>query len=290
MANLIELDKIGTPILKYFENRIIRNNKNIIGTILGATGSSKSYTSLRIAELWYKYHFKKEFPIENVCFSIEEIISLLNKKTLKRGEVIIFEEAGVSMGALDFQTKISKVFTYVLQSFRNLNLCLILNLPYASMLNKNVRLLTHFTFETAGIDYQKKISRVKPFFVQINTRSGKIYPKFLRVKYNGRTITLKKFSFSIPSPNLIESYEEKKLNFVNGLISGFNKTLEQANKPAEPTEVRPLTEFQSKVKELYEQLGTQAEVARKLGKTQGLISNTCKLIRKKGGIIERKKQ
>jgi DNA-binding CsgD family transcriptional regulator len=65
---------------------------------------------------------------------------------------------------------------------------------------------------------------------------------------------------------------------------------EQANKPAEPAEVRPLTEFQSKVKELYEQLGTQAEVARKLGKTQGLISNTCKLIRKKGGIIEKKKQ
>jgi hypothetical protein len=78
MANLIELDKMqeGTPILKYFENRIIRNNKNIIGTILGATGSSKSYTSLRIAELWYKYHFKKEFPVKNICFGVLEAMKL----------------------------------------------------------------------------------------------------------------------------------------------------------------------------------------------------------------------
>lgn len=281
MSNLIRIQDLEEGLIfnKYLNQRMINSNKNVIGIVLGATGSGKSYTCLRIAELWYKYHFKKDFPIFNVCFSVEEVISILNQGRLKRGDVIILEEAGTSMGALDFQTKISKVFTYVLQSFRNLNLCLILNLPYASMLNKNVRLLSHFTFETTGIDYQTKTSKIKPFFNQVNTKSGKIYPKYPKINLNGRTTKIKRFNYKIPSKELIESYEKRKKDFVMNLIADVKETISET-KP-KPTG-KYLTEQQKKILESYKRLGKQTLVSKELEISTSLISAQLRSIRKKG--------
>ena len=59
------------------------------------------------------------------------------KTKLRKGELLIFEEAGANMGSLDFQNKVSKVFSYVLQSFRSLNIGILFNLPVEGSLSKS---------------------------------------------------------------------------------------------------------------------------------------------------------
>lgn len=214
----------GEVFNKYLHSRLVKNNKNVLLAITGTTGSGKSYACLRISELWYHHYFNEEFPTDtNTCFSIGEVMERLTDKEnpVRRGEILIVEEAGTQLGNLDFQSKVSKVFTYVLQSFRSMNVCLIFNLPVLSMLNKSARLLIHAHFTTSGIDFDRNVCKLKPKFHQLNQQSGKIYPKYLRVKKNGRVVPIKKFSYGLPSDKMLKIYESKKLRFVNDLNEGF---------------------------------------------------------------------
>jgi len=70
----------GLVINRYFENKLIKKNQNIIFAITGATGTGKSFLCLSMVNNWYNYHFKENLPIENLCFSIDEIMKLLHSK------------------------------------------------------------------------------------------------------------------------------------------------------------------------------------------------------------------
>lgn len=230
----------GEIFLKYLHSRLIRNNKNVMGAELGPTGSGKSYRDLRKAELWYDYHFKEPFPVINICFGVGAAMKLLASGKLRKGEIIIFEEAGVNLGSLDFQQRVAKMMTYVLQSFRSMNIAIFFNLPFLSTLNKTARMLLHYSFESAGIDYKKKMNKCKPKFHQVNQDTGKVYKKYPIVKVNGSTKKVKRFSFSIPSDYLTDAYEKKKAQYLSDLTKEYDKELNGLeNKPQRkyPTEI-----------------------------------------------------
>lgn len=276
--------------MKYFDNRLIRNNKNILGVQLGGTGSGKSYRDLRIAELWYQKHFNKPFPIENICFGVGAIIKRISSGNLKRGELLIFEEAGVNLGSLDFQNKISKMMNYILQSFRSMNIGILFNLPYLSMLNKQARMLLHYSMESCGIDQQNKKNKCKPFFHQVNQASGAIYKKYLRVKVDGKVQTIKRFNFSIPSKYLVDGYENKKQKFLMNLTQEYSFSLDQEEAELQKKMARKdLTPSQ---KEVFEELcegKTQQQIADKRGCSRQYVGDIKKSILNKGYTIEKPK-
>lgn len=274
----------GELLNKWFHSRLMRRNQNCLIAVTGGTGSGKSYTCHRIAELWYKYHFKKQYDVQrNTCFSIGEVMRLLNSGKLKKGELIIFEEAGANLGSLDFQQKISKMFTYVLQSFRSMNVGILFNLPVLTMLNKSARYLLHGHFITAGIDYDDKTSETKPFFRSVNQSSGKIYDKYLKVKVRGRTKKVKRFEYNLPSPDIIKLYEAKKFKFVSELNASFSSDLDKIDKENLRKMGRSLlTEMQQKVYDYTIDGLNQTQIATELGTTQQSVSNCIRLINKKG--------
>ena len=280
----------GLIVNKYFENKLIKKNQNIIFAVTGSTGSGKSYFCLSMVNNWYNYYFKKDFPMENVCFSIEDIMQLLNSKKLKRGEIIIMEEGGVLMNSLNFQDKISKLFTFVLQSFRSMNIGLIINLPVLTMLNKSARLLLHAHFTTAGINYQEKTNKCKPYFHQLNQTSGKSYWKFLHIKHDGSAVKVKKISYSLCSDDLIKKYEAKKFKFVADLNESFVKTLEERkSKENLKMQRNNLTEVESGVFNLLNKDYSVKEIAEITEVSLVSIYETIKRIEKKGYEIPKKK-
>lgn len=280
----------GAILNKWFHNRMIRRNQNVLMAVTGSTGSGKSYLCIRMAELWYRFFFKIPFDVSvHVCFSIGQVMKLLASKKLKRGSIIILEEAGANFGSLDFQNRVSKLFNYVLQSFRSMNLLLIMNLPYLSMLNKSARLLIHARMVTSGIDYQEKKSTSKAYFRQVNQSSGKIYDKFLRIKLTspqspkGKTVVVKKFQYSLPSPELIDVYEQKKLQFVTSLNDSFVKELEEIDKENNMKSARK--DLTPRQQDIYEQIleGRRAEdIAKDLGCTPQNVYESLKHVKKKG--------
>jgi hypothetical protein len=130
-------------ILKYM-NRMMANNKNFLAVVTGSTGSGKSYSCLRLAELWYKYYFKKkEFPTENIVFTVEALVKRLNSGELKKGDLLIAEEIGIGANSKNFQSKTNKALQFILQSFRSLNIIVLFNVPNFSFFDKTARMLMH---------------------------------------------------------------------------------------------------------------------------------------------------
>jgi len=244
----------GLVINRYFENKLIKKNQNIIFAITGATGTGKSFLCLSMVNNWYNYHFKENLPIENICFSIDEIMKLLHSKKLRKGEIIIMEEGGVLMNALNFQNKISKLFTFVLQSFRSMNIGIVMNLPVLSMLNKSARLLLHAHLITSGIDRDINKCKCKALFHQLNQTSGKSFWKYMRIKWNGKARKIERISYSYPRKELAEEYEKKKFKFVSDLNEGFVQKLEEQHAEEEYKDKRK--DLSDVEKEVYDLLIT----------------------------------
>ncbi len=280
--------KEGELFCKWLKNRLLVKNKNVLGANLGPTGSGKSYRDLRMAELHYERNLHKPFPPENICFGATQVMRRLKSGELERGEIIISEESGVNLGSLDFQTKISKMFTYVLQSFRSMNVAIFFNLPYLSMLNKQARMLLHYSFESITIDPATKINKCKPFFHQVNQKTGKIYSKYPRMRVNGKVKTVKKFVFGMPSAKLTQIYEIKKQQYLVNLTEEYTNELEKLEEDKLIKLGRPaLTKHESEYYELRNKGIIQKEAAKIMGILQSSGSRMEKTINKKGYLIQK---
>lgn len=213
-------------ILNKWMNSRLKRNKNVMIVTSGTTGSGKSYSDHRIAEVWYKYYFGEKYPLNHTCFSIGELMKLLSSEKIRKGDLFILEEAGTNLNSLDFQNRTSKLFSFILQSFRSMNIILIFNLPVLNMLNKSARLLIHAHFIMQKINFENNTSAFKPLFHQLNQQRGKSYWKYMRVKFNGKTTAIKRLNYSIPSEEIINDYEKKKFKFVHKISSDFSKELD----------------------------------------------------------------
>lgn len=274
---MVDLKIEGSVLSEIIHRRLNKQNQNFLMVVSGKTGSGKSWACLRIAELWYQRNFKKPFPIENICFSPEEVFDRLVNGGLKKGEILILEEAGVSMGNLDFQNKISKMFNYMLQTFRNQNIGLILNLPILDMLNKQTKLLLHFWLKTYDIDYSKKKTLLKPYHLIYSQRSGKILTPFPRVIIDGFMEAIELFTYSPPSKDLLEVYEKKKSQFVSGLQKDILYEIKHKDKR------KPLTEFQEKIVECWKKgMTKQKDIAKELGTNPPRICQNIGYMKRKG--------
>jgi len=222
----------GDIFYKWSVSRI-EKNKNVISATTGSTGSGKSLNDLRKAEIHYKNFFNENFPIKNCCFSISELMRRISSGKLRKGEVLILEEAGVNSGSADWQNKIVKMFNYVLQSFRSMNIILFMNLPVLSMLSKQARQLIHIHLETTGINFITNQVSIKPLVHQLNQHSGKSYWKYMRIKQGHKMVKMTTLNYRMPSPELCKEYELKKSNFLKGITTEFTYELDKKERKKE---------------------------------------------------------
>lgn len=271
----------GEFFCKWLHSRLMVQNKNVLGVELGPTGSGKSYRDLRKVELWYEKYLKRPFPVENICFGTLKAMERISSGELKRGDIIIFEEAGVGLGSLDFQSKVSKMFSYVLQSFRSMNIGIFFNLPYLSMLNKSARLLLHYSSVSYGIDHKAKKNKCKLYLHQVNQQTGMVYTKYPRVRTSRGSRPLKLMSYSLPSEYLREAYEKKKEDFLAESTKQFTLKIKEIESKEMVVEAE-LTDRQKRLIEYAKQGLVQTKIAELEGITQTAISQAYRVLKKKG--------
>lgn len=195
-------------IVTYAKTRI-KNNKNWLAAITGPTGSGKTYSGLALAEL-----IDTDFNSDSIVFRPEEFIQLLNSGTLKKGSVILFDEAGVTLNAQQWHQSSNQMIQHVLQTFRHKNYIVIFTAPDFGFIDKASRKLMHCYMETQRIDFTNKRCILKPFMIQSAQRSGKLYFKYLRVILPiVGTTTVTELSLGLPSKTIIDEYEKKKTAF-----------------------------------------------------------------------------
>jgi ABC-type dipeptide/oligopeptide/nickel transport system ATPase component len=273
MKSIDEL-KEGEILNSIFYRRMITSNQNILIAVCGKTGSGKSYACISMCDSWYQKYFGMSFPIENICFSIESVMERLVHGNLRKGELLIFEESGTSMSNLEYQNKLCKLFTYVLQSFRNRNVGIIFNLPYFSMLNKTTRMLMHILIQTQEIKKNKCI--LKPLHLQWSQYGDKCYQHFPRIMIDGGYEMIEFISYSKPPTSLCDPYELKKKSFVDNLSEDVLENAKRGNKI-------PFTELQEQIDACFKEgITNHQEIADRLNKIRQHITQNIGYMRRKG--------
>jgi len=199
--------------------RTTRQNKNAIISVIGPTGSGKSWGCLRFAEL-----LDPGFTVDRVCFEPQDLIRLVNSG-LPAGSVVMLDEAGVKAGARNWRSETNKALSALFQSFRFLNLALFFSVPDASMADVHIRSLSHYLLEmTDGINEREGTSFCKPFVMEFvrGDEPRPVYPVFQSPEFGVRKLKL--IRIHRPSEPLIIAYEAKKKAWLNQLYASMGKT------------------------------------------------------------------
>ena len=200
----------------------IRNNMNNLIVVTGRTGSGKSYSAISICEMISKVN-KVPFTLDNIVFSLRDLMALINSKKVKKGSCIIFDEPQISISSREFQTEANKVFNYLVSTFRHRNLTLFFCTPYEDLLDKASRKLFHAKFLVHSLNRNKNTCKIIPYFLDYNSALSKWFVKFLLVRFKDKkkqkyfTSKVKFWDIPKPSDSISIPYEEKKKSFTTDL-------------------------------------------------------------------------
>lgn len=260
--------------ITYIKQRI-KKNKNFLGFISGQTGSGKSWCSISIGE-----QVDPDFNVDRIVFGGLELMNLINSGKLRKGSCVVFEEAGVEMSHKNWQSVVNKMLNYLLQTFRHRNFILIMNSPFLDFLDASTRKLFHAEMRTLGINYKKKLCKLKPQLLQYNSRLKKFYYKRLKVIKPQGKVPVDVWNIPKPSKDLIEQYEKKKLEYTNRLNKKIYQELDSID--VKDKKRAELTDIQKDTLDMLKQGLKVDQIAVTRGRAKAVVRETMRLIKKKG--------
>lgn len=220
-------------IINKIRERITKQNKNAVVLICGGLGTGKSFSAIKIAKA-----INPNFDLDvHLVFRAKAFLDLINSGKLKRGDVVIWDEIGVEFGARAWQTLASRAISSLLQTFRHLNLCLIVTVPQERFVDVNLRRLCHYYFETKNIDFKKNICSLKPLEIEVNPRMDKPYYKYLRTREGSRIVKITELEVSLLDQKTIQHYEKIKKKFTKDLNIRLGKIVAKAEKKTQPKHI-----------------------------------------------------
>jgi len=284
-------DNQFNPFLDWILNQVLRFNRDVRICITGATGTGKSYLALRLAEALSDAQEKK-FTIDNVLF---RGVKFINKVTdSKKGDVIIFDESGVSMSARRSMSKNNLLLGATMQTMRYKNNIVIFTLPTLEWLDSTARELFHLILETKKINYYERLVYAKVKFMvhkaikkHYGGRTILKYPRIMITNYG--KFKIKYVGFGLPSRKLINDYENKKDKYLRNFYLRAQRELELQDKMegVDDGKMRiPLTDMEKAVWNLSKTKLPIEKLARKLKTTPARIKRWQKSIFKKGYDID----
>lgn len=255
-------DDRQNSIIRYIANRVLRNNKNFLCALTGATGSGKSWSGLSICEQYSKLTGIEFNPEIHVISSLKELLLLITDEDLNKkinvGTAILFDEPQTEANSRSWQSEVNQAFNSLISTFRNQRLVVFFALPYLEMIDKQSRILFHGEFRVEGFDKNTKITTIKPRFIEWNKGVEDFYRKRLIIEYNvdGKKkrsrIKLHNWHIDKPSDEIVEVYERKKKKFTDELNKKLLSKIELKEKSAEG---KNKNEEFLKVKEIYDKHG-----------------------------------
>lgn len=149
-------------IARMARKRINEDDRNYMVVMVGPTGSGKSAQAVELAR-----RIDPSFE-ENprVVFTPKQFMETI--QTMRKGQAIIFDEAGVGISSRDWQKIQVKLIGFVAQLFRHLNLCVIFTVPSINFIDKQVKILMHGIIETKTIDRVHSVGVSKYFVIRHN--------------------------------------------------------------------------------------------------------------------------
>ena len=225
------------PLAEEVKRLIYKKNRHALIVITGGTGTGKSYVALKIASNIDKT-FNADTLEERLIFKPEAFGRAIANEKLKKGNAIILDEAGVGLGARDFQTISNKVISKIIQTMRFRNLCVIMTVPNLEWIDAIARRSVHYHIRTKVIDLEAKSTMVKVVRLKYITGKPRPYEFFIRGKDGKKRDPI--WYDLIEDKNTLAKYEELARKFKLGVASSGAKRITSftEEKTLSPEEMR----------------------------------------------------
>lgn len=207
-------------MVSQIQERVRDRNLNAICIWVGPTGSGKSYSALRMAEL-----VDPDFTLDRIVFRPVDFLDLINSD-LPKASVIMWDEMGLGMPAREWNSLFNKSIGYVLQSFRFRNLCLFMTVPDQGFIDSQARRLFHYFFDCRRIDEKREIVENWVFQYQYDAKSNKDYHKHPIVQLPTGPAKMRFVSVSMPGQDLRAAYERKRKAFMDSYYQELRESVE----------------------------------------------------------------
>tara|TARA_Y100000310_G_scaffold57354_1_gene52539 strand:+ start:3991 stop:4884 length:894 start_codon:yes stop_codon:yes gene_type:complete len=268
--------EIGTVSwIKHIYSKTYNENNNFIGMAIGDTGSGKSYSMIRLAEI-----LDPDFSTERICLDPLKFITLINEKKIPRGGVLVGDEFGVQMGNKSFMSQINKDFSKIFQTCRKSGIIMLMTVPKFGLIDKDARDLGDATFQVLRKIKSEKLTVVKPQQIHNNPRTRNSYYPYLQVNNKTGYVKVKKMFLGLPSTKLKNAYEKIKDEFMNELNQQIYNRLKM---------VDPIGSLPTNQKRVYDIINnpqykdiTQQHISQLTGIEQSQVSRTLTSLKRKG--------
>ncbi len=177
-----------------------RVGKSVSAVALGDLLDPTFYDNLEERVVYTPYEFS--VAIQNIANSKPKII----------GGCVVWDEANLGLSSRDWYTQANKHINFTVQAFGYIRPIVIFVTQDVTFIDSQPRKLFHSFMEVnrTNNDY----SNIRPFFVAINKRSGKMFYSYPRMKMNrnygrggGQVLKMKPLRLMKPPDELIERYD-----------------------------------------------------------------------------------
>jgi len=206
--------------------------------VVGQRGSGKSEAALEFCRK-VDPTFEKD---PRIVFTIEEYMNTVDR--MKKGQALIFDEAGVNMGAREWMHLQNKVFNYTKQLDRFNNLLVIYTVPDLGFIDLQLRKMLDAVIvcRKSGIDRQNHINSTKFYYVNTSPLGGNIY--YEPFIWHGADGDVKIDPLYVPQapPDLVATYKQRSIEFKQKKIAELRAEVEGTSACFDPKTVRLLNE------------------------------------------------
>jgi hypothetical protein len=212
-------------ILHHVWRRMNIKNEHFMGAIVGREGKAKSHTALKIAS-----GVDPTFDAERVFFNVAHALAAIEGDEYGKGQMIVIDEAGVSMGNRTWYDRDQIDTNQALQTVRSENMGVLWTLPRLSELDSQTHGRLHAYIEMTRKypeheDQPYAVGKWKNIDPTRDERD-KLYKEYPRMRTDGYKEKIKEIAFTPPAQELVEAYEPRKEEFKDQFIS---EIVEQAN-------------------------------------------------------------
>lgn len=187
------------------------NSNDVDMTIccVGQRGAGKSEAALEFCRK-VDPSFEKT---PRIVFTIDEYMDTVD--SMQKGQALIFDEAGVNMGAREWMHLQNKVFNYTKQLDRFNNLLVIYTVPDLSFIDLQLRKMLDAVIvcRKSGIDRANHVNATKFLYVNTSALGGNIY--YEPFIFHGPDGDVKIDPLYVPQapPELVAKYKAKSIDF-----------------------------------------------------------------------------
>jgi hypothetical protein len=209
-------------LINELEGRTKKGLSNFI-IIIGKKGSGKSYLSLRLGEVIEG----KSFGMRHVCFSINELFTLLDSGKYKAGDVIVLEEIGIAANSRDALTKTNKHLSFAAQAIRPARITLIANTISWGLMDSQVKNLADYRIEVVGHDTILQQTEFKFKKISPKQDNPEPYTEHLWTKDGeGRVVKHILWTMNRPSHEIAEQYDTKRMEYLKQIYADGAATMQ----------------------------------------------------------------